>query len=207
MLYLTFHIDQPAVATIKSWQQQLNDEIVGWELAQRGRARIGRLGEAYGEQEIDALPEPGTAEPYYGPEGSYTFTFSPAQDGCRLVVSNMGDARPQSAPPLALELGHCLHVEEDPNRLEDAFRWRHPQYSGYNPAGGGEVGVEEVVFWIDGHLMRGLETAGWTPGRAGEYDYNFRPNVMGADVWVSHRESGVIVELVRNAPRGEAFEL
>jgi len=201
MLYLTFHIDQPVVATIKGWQQQVNDEILAWELAKRGRARAGRIGESYGEQEIDTLPAPGTAEPWYGPEGSYTFTFSPMPGGCGLTVSNLGDRRPESAAPLELELGHCLHVEEDPNRLEDAFRWRHPQYSGYNPAGGGEVGVEEIIFWIDGHLMRRLEEAGWTPERAAEYDYSFRPNVMGADAWVSHRESGDVVELVRDAPR------
>lgn len=167
MLYLTFHIDQPAVATIKSWQQQMNQE----RPAQQG-----------------------------GAGGAYTFAFSPAPGGCRVTVTRHGGAGPGSAVPLELELGHCLHVEEDPNRLEDAFRWRHPQYYGALPEGGDEVGVEEIVFWIDGHLLRRLEGAGWTAERAGEYTYSFRPNSAGADVWVSHRESGETVELVRDAP-------
>lgn len=200
MLYLTFHIDQPVVATIKSWQQQTNHDILSWQLKEQGRVRVARLGPEYGEREVESLPEPGGAEPWYGPEGAYTFTFSPGPDGCRVTVVNLGDPRPESAVPLELALSHCLHVEEDPNRLEDAFRWRHPQYSGYNPAGSGEVGVEEIVFWIDGHPLRRLEEAGWTPERAGDYDYSFRPNSAGADVWVSHRESGETVSLVRDAP-------
>jgi hypothetical protein len=200
MLYLTFHIHQPVVATILSWQRQANDDVLRRELEQHGRARVGRLGTLYGEWELEALPEPGSAAPLVGPEGAYTFTFSPAADGCRVTVTAHGDPRAPGAAPLELALDHCLHLEEDPNRLEDAFRWRHPQYSGYGPAGSAEVGVEEIVFWIDGHLVRRLEAAGWSAERAGEYDYSFRPNAGGADIWLTHRDSGAVVSLVRDAP-------
>jgi hypothetical protein len=119
-------------------------------------------------------------------------------------VSNLaaGDATIYAGAlePLALSLDHCLHVEEDPNRPQDAFRWRTPQYRGALPAGGGQTGVEEIVFWIDGLLMRRLEEAGWTPERAGAYDYSFRPNAEGAGVWVTHRENGAIIQLVAGAP-------
>jgi hypothetical protein len=198
MFYLTFHIHQPVVATIKSWQQQTNHDILRGHLEQHGRARVGRLGAEYGDREVETLPEPGSAEPWVGPEGAFTFTFSPSTGGCLVRVSPHGDS--PAAAPLELQLGHCLHLEEDPNRLEDAFRWRHPQYSGYAPAGSAEVGVEEIVFWIDGHLVRRLESAGWSAETAGDYDYSFRPNADGADIWASHRQSGALVELIRAAP-------
>jgi hypothetical protein len=204
MLYLTFHLNKPVVANIKSWQQQTNHEVLRWQLAQRGRANVVRLRELREEQVIETLPAPGEAEPAYGPAGAFVFTFSPEPGNCRVTVANLcaGDEAIYGGAiePLALNLDHCLHVEEDPNRLEDAFRWRNPQYRGALPPGGAEVGVEEVAFWIDGHLMRQLETAGWTLETAGDYEYSFRPHGGRSDVWVTHRQSGAKIQLVADSP-------
>ncbi|MDT8307141.1 MAG: hypothetical protein RRC07_14515 [Anaerolineae bacterium] len=111
-----------------------------------------------------------------------TYSFVPGESGCKLSVAAEG------GPELSLSLAHCVHVEEDPVAPDQATRWRTPQYHGSLPPEATEVGVKEIVFWIDGALMARLEEMGWTRAQLHGFDYRFGP--AGNEVTISARGRG-----------------
>lgn len=132
---------------------------------------------------LQELGSAATAPPVY--------TFSPAESGCQLRVAAEG------GPELSLSLAHCLHVEEDPIAPEQANRWHTPQYHGARPPEATGIGVKEIAFWIDGALIARLHELGWTPARANEFDYGFRPGPAAITIWARPRSGGQLVELTR----------
>ena len=135
-------------------------------------------------------------------EGAYIFTFSPQPEGCRLEVryspALVADAPAGEEAALQLDLSHCLHIKEDPNEPDDAFRWQTPQLRGAETERGAATGVNEIVFWIDGEIVRRLHESGWEPEQAGAYDYRFHAHGETVDIWVRERGGHDEVHLTAN---------
>lgn len=127
----------------------------------------------------------------------FSFTFAPAAGGCGLIVETGGAKEVESR--LEMDLEHCLYVREDPNEPADAFRWRTPQLRGAKADLHTPIGVNEIIFWIDGALMEQLQELGWERERADAYHYRFQPREQGVEIWVRNSESGESFHLTGDA--------
>ena len=127
-----------------------------------------------------------------GRDAHLTFTFVPAPGGCRLEV-HQGQLDEEGAV-LGLDLDDCLHIKEEPY-AGDAFRWRTPQLRGAKPEIGTTIGVDQIIFFIDGEIMEKLRGLGWERERLGAYEYRFHFHGQQMEIWVRDRESGEAVQL------------
>lgn len=220
---LSFIVAGEAYRQVREWQAATDQAVIrAWlewrRLAQVWLAAGGKPagGKQAGPRRVETvrqLPEPGQAEPFYGPQGGgYRFTFSGCSEAlaCRLQVDNTAMERmaakgPPVAgyTPLALETGGAGDMEasnagDTPTEgAGDVLDLDDPQVRRRLKAAleGGRQTASEIRFVIDAELLKKL--AAWPRwGRPLDaYAFIFRPLSTGTEVQVRLVETGETVKL------------
>jgi len=193
---LLFRIADSAYGQVLAYQQEIDQMVLRYQIETRGQALVVRLGGKTGLQKINALPEPGIAEPYYGTlGGAYRYTFHPMVGGCELEVANqMGGFAffyPERFDSLRLYLFDppvetCVEDDDAPNALLEAS-----MSDLYENA----PGCQEIRFRVPPLLYKAFSDWPWSRRPLHAYDFTFIPTSASCLARVTARESGVVLEL------------
>lgn len=193
---LIFRIGASAYGQVLTYQQELDQAVLRYQIETRGQALVVRYGMETGLRKINAVPEPGTAEPYYGTMGgAYRFTFHPMVGGCELeVVNQMGGFAfyyPDRFDPLKLYLFEppdetFVNDEAAPDALLAASAGDLYQHCPED---------REMRFHIPPLMYKTFSDWPWSRRPLHAYDFTFIPTGSGCLARVTARESGVVLEL------------
>lgn len=216
---LQFRLTGNAYHQMITWQQRVDLEVLRHQLETRGQALVTRLRGQAGIQKMTTLPERGEAEPYYGAfGGAYRYTFRPLSGprtgplsseqsapltgplpgGCELEIFNqMGGFAyfyPTRIDPLRLFLPDPPELQRLSNGHTRPFGEQQPDPIEEDPQAG------EMRFRITSALYSTLTQWGWYGRALSAYDFIFIPTTSSCLVRVRMRESGAILDLVKESP-------
>lgn len=213
---LLFILQGDAYRQVKRWQQQIDLDILRYQIENRGQALVTHLGNKIGVQKISRLPAPGEAEPYYGAYGgAYRYTFH-ALSGPKTGPLSAEQTMPLTGPlPIGCELevynqmgGFAFYY---PQRI-DALRLFFPEPPSILRVSNGHTRPlispavivdcpkdNQKLFHITAPLYSMLTQWGWYGRSLSAYDFIFIPTSTGCLVRVRMRERGVILELTKES--------
>jgi len=216
---LLFRVNNNAYHQMISWQKRVDVDVLRHQIETRGQALVVRLGSQVGLQKITSLPELGDADPYYGAfGGAYRFTFHPLSGpqtgplsaeqsapltgplpaGCELEVFNqMGGFAyfyPTRIDPLRLFLPNPPELQRMSNGYTRPLEAPPPFPIENDPQAG------EMSFRIHASLYATLTQWGWYGRSLSAYDFIFIPTTASCLVRVRMRESGAILDLLKESP-------
>ncbi len=110
---ILFRIPAPISQQIMAWRQQLDWQVMQYQIDNHGKVLVVRYKDDRRLQIITTTPAIGEAEVWYGNVGGgYRFTFSPQPSGCKLEIINMagGNKRfyPDIFPPFTAHLSTSI---------------------------------------------------------------------------------------------------
>ncbi len=200
---IVFTVPPAATAQIRRYQQEVNQQLIAGEIAQKGKARVTRLGQNDRVTTVSYVPVLGEAEPLVGDFGGlYTFTFGPSSTSCVLEVTaaEIAFKRVGIAPasPLKIELsGETVASGMRTPRHE--LDWSGPELnSDEDLYFVHEVTLDELEFPIDGTMYQRLVDWGWDPLQFEAYHYIFVPLSVGCEMAVVHLPSEQEVHLTKD---------
>jgi hypothetical protein len=215
---LLFRLKGNDYRQVIKWQQQVDMDILRHQLETRGQALVMRLGDQVGMKKIIDLPALGEADPYYGAfGGAYRYTFHP------LSEPKTGPLSMDQAAPLTKALLHGCEVEIcnqmggfayfyptriSPLRLclANPPELQHVSNESTRPLGDplpdsveNDSHEDEIHFRITTSLYSTLMQWGWYGRALSAYDFIFIPTTSSCLTRVRMRESGAIIDLVKES--------
>jgi hypothetical protein len=92
---IVFWLSGEPLRRVINWQQDVDLQVIRYQLETRGHALIIRGRELPFIGSLSEMPKPGEVIPWYGDTCDvYVFTFRPGEDGCKLKVENVCAALP-----------------------------------------------------------------------------------------------------------------
>lgn len=195
---IVFWLSGESLRRVISWQQDVDLQVIRYQLEARGHSLVIRAGELPCFASLTEMPEPGEVIPWYGDTCDvYVFTFRPGEDGCKLKVENVCGRIPMiygsHIPPLELDIPEPIRIEADP-----------PETPLYGPDWGWwfQPGVEsvpgEIPFVINSDFYARMLQWGWDRARADTYEYRFWTSSVGASILVRDTLSGEEEDLTKD---------
>lgn len=185
-----FEIPADNVREIVAWINLTDQEYMRRRFERNGRVMITSLNGESVLQTVDYLPEPGTAQPYYGMIGGvYRFAFT-SQANDTILQVKYSVQTPTPVEPYTTMLGASLQTGLQEN---SAAQWYYNRLESIldNPS-------QSHRMYIDGEIYSNMLAAGWEKESAREYRYEFVPTTIGCFVSILHITSGQLHDLTKD---------
>jgi hypothetical protein len=195
---IVFWLSGESLRSVISWQQDVDLQVIRYQIETRGHALIIRGGELPYIGSLSEMPKPGEVVPRYGEVCDvYVFTFRPGEDGCKMKVENICAGMPLfyvgQIPPLELDIPEPIQIEADipetPLYGPDWGWWFQPRVDSV---------PGEIPFVIDGEMYARLMQWGWDQARADTYEYRFWTSSVGASILIRDTITGKEEDLTKD---------
>ena len=185
---ILFRIPAPISQQIMAWRQQLDWQVMQYQIDNHGKVLVVRYKDDRRLQIITTTPAIGEAEVWYGNVGGgYRFTFSPQPNGCELEIINMAGSHkqfyPDVFPPFTAHLSTSITLGALDLELLSGANDRKPNKMG------------EWVFEITGDLYQRLQQWKWQQAQALAFNYIFIPTSVGCRIEVEELSSKEIFDV------------
>jgi hypothetical protein len=192
---LVFRITSDSYTQVVKYRQEMDHQVLRDQLERRGSAMITVYKGQRALTQIDFLPAPGEAVPWYGATGTgYRYTLHPQEQGCLLKVDNLASGRSlfcaKTLPALELHTPTSIMLNPFTDRSRMGPPWHiSNEFEEKEIAG-------EIIFRITADVYPLLVDWPFYGKALKHYEFVFEPTGGGTYIYVRRLDNGAILYLV-----------